>query len=156
MEKSEQENGGARTAKPVAAEDDESKALADSLPADLRTWQEDIEATVRESRAALEASGKVLADLDVSGAQFDRVVRELEREVERALGLLKSGRLSAEATGQVTALLDEVLPEWFLRQGKVRMAALAALGDGEDAGPAGASPGRKPGKASLRRGRTAV
>ena len=156
MDKPEQKNGGSRTAKPIEAEDDEPKVLADSLPAELRVSQEDIEATARESRATLEASGKVLADLDVSGAQFDRVIRELEREVERAQGLLKSGRLSAEAAGQVTALLEEVLPEWFLRQGKVRMAALAALGGGEDARPSGASPGNKPGKAPRRLGRTAV
>ena len=157
MNETEQENGGSRTAKRTEAKDDEAKALGDSLPAELRVSQEDIEATARESGAVLEASGKALADLDASGSEFDRVIRELEREVERAMGLLKSGRLNAEAAGQITAMLDEVLPEWFVQQGEVRMATLAAMGISEDAaGALGASPGNKQGRAARRRGRTPV
>ena len=83
-------------------------------------------------------------------------MQALEREVERARGLLKSGNLSPQAARQVTALLEEILPEWLVQQGGVRMATLAVVGDGEGAAVRTTSSGHKPGRSPRRRGRTAV
>ena len=156
MDKPEQqEDGGGRSVTPARAKE-EAESYAEAPPAELRVSQEDIEATARQSQKVLQASSELLANLDVSGGQLEGVTQALEREVERARGLLKSGNLSPEAARQVTALLEEVLPEWFVQQGGVRMATLAVVGDGEGAAVRTTSSAHKPGRAPRRRGRTAV